>query len=190
MKWNRARSTQWQCRHSWYRIREFIDSAAVCYHHGQDNASLAQGRLPSNTRAARHSDTKVGNAWSGRSRHVKLSTLSFMSNLVERVVISRLKDYLISNDLFPRHQSAHRKKHSTETATLRVWQNFHVDVLLVFLVALVCFYYVFYCWCVVCRWNFSTWRCHSTGCHATTGCCRWRCLNTSASSSRPSYWTT
>ena len=31
--------------------------------------------------------------------------------------------YLSANGLMPRHQSAYRKKHSTETAMLRVWSD-------------------------------------------------------------------
>ena len=32
-------------------------------------------------------------------------------------------DYLVANDLLPRVQSAYRKRHSTETALLRVWSD-------------------------------------------------------------------
>ena len=46
-----------------------------------------------------------------------------MSKVVERAVAIRLNDYLTGNDLLPRHQSAYRKKHSTETAMLRVWSD-------------------------------------------------------------------
>ena len=51
------------------------------------------------------------------------NNLSFVSKVVERAVTIRLNDYLIANDLLPRPQSAYRKKHSTETATLRVWSD-------------------------------------------------------------------
>ena len=43
------------------------------------------------------------------------------SKVVERVVTEQLNEYLLTNDLMPRYQSAYRKKHSTETALLRVW---------------------------------------------------------------------
>jgi len=40
------------------------------------------------------------------------------------------------------------------------------------------------------RWSFWTWLYRSTGCHATTGSCRWKCWNTSRLTSRQPYWTT
>jgi len=53
-----------------------------------------------------------------------VSNLSFLSKLIERAVATQLNDYLVTNDLPPRHQSAYRKGHSTETAMLRVWSDF------------------------------------------------------------------
>jgi len=53
-----------------------------------------------------------------------VSNLSFLSKLIERAVATQLNDYLVANDLLPRHQSAYRKGHSTETAMLRVWSDF------------------------------------------------------------------
>ena len=49
--------------------------------------------------------------------------LSFMPKVAERVVTEQLNEYLLTNDLMPRYQSAYRKKHSTETALLRVWSD-------------------------------------------------------------------
>ena len=43
-----------------------------------------------------------------------------MSKVVERAVAKQLNEYLTTNDLLPRYQSAFRKQHSTETAMLRV----------------------------------------------------------------------
>ena len=39
-----------------------------------------------------------------------------MSKVIERAAASQLNTYLSANGLMPRHQSAYRKKHSTETA--------------------------------------------------------------------------
>jgi len=47
-----------------------------------------------------------------------ISNLSYMSKVVERAVVS-----LTTNNLQPCFQSAYRKKHSTETAMLRVWSD-------------------------------------------------------------------
>ena len=46
-----------------------------------------------------------------------------MSKVVERAVVSQLREYLSANDLFPCLQSAYRKTYSTETAMLRVWSG-------------------------------------------------------------------
>jgi len=43
-----------------------------------------------------------------------------MTNIVERAVAKQLHQYLEINGLLPRHQSAYRRHHSTETAMLRV----------------------------------------------------------------------
>jgi len=46
-----------------------------------------------------------------------------MSKVIERTVVSHLTEYLSANDLLPCFQSAYRRKHSTETALLRVWSD-------------------------------------------------------------------
>ena len=55
------------------------------------------------------------------SNYRPVSNLSFMSKVVERVVTEQLNEYLLTNDLMSRYQSAYRKNHSTKTALLRVW---------------------------------------------------------------------
>ena len=47
----------------------------------------------------------------------------YISKVTERAVVIRLNDYLAANDLLPRFQSAYGKRHSTETAMLRVWSD-------------------------------------------------------------------
>jgi len=46
-----------------------------------------------------------------------------MPFVTERAVASQLNEYLAANDLLPRYQSAYQKRHSTETAMLRVWSD-------------------------------------------------------------------
>ena len=58
------------------------------------------------------------------SNYRPVSNLSFMSKLIERAIAIQLNDYLVANNLLPRHQSAYRKGHSTEMAMLRVWSDF------------------------------------------------------------------
>jgi len=43
-----------------------------------------------------------------------------MSKVVKQAVANQLTEYLSTNNLLPCFQSAYRKKHSTETAMLRV----------------------------------------------------------------------
>ena len=47
-----------------------------------------------------------------------VSNLSFLSKLVERVVLLQLTDHVSRNDLLERNPSAYRQNHSTETALL------------------------------------------------------------------------
>ena len=49
-----------------------------------------------------------------------VSNLSFLSKVIEKIVCTRLETYLENNSLFPIMQSAYRKKHSTETAILKI----------------------------------------------------------------------
>jgi len=89
------------------------------------NASLAQGRLPPSERHAIVTPLlkKPGLDVSDMSSYEPVSNLSFMSKVVERAVTAQLNDYLLTNNLMPRYQSAYRKKHPTETALLRVWSD-------------------------------------------------------------------
>lgn len=54
------------------------------------------------------------------SSYRPVSNLSFISKVVEKAVSIQLVDYLENNGLFPSHQSAYRKFHSCETATLKI----------------------------------------------------------------------
>jgi hypothetical protein len=49
-----------------------------------------------------------------------VSNLSFISKIVEKLVLSQLSDYLMANKLFNPFQSAYRPGHSTQTALLKI----------------------------------------------------------------------
>ena len=49
-----------------------------------------------------------------------VSNLTFISEVIEKVISGRLNEHLINNSLFDPLQSAYRDKHSTETALIKV----------------------------------------------------------------------
>ena len=66
---------------------------------------------------------KTGLDTADMSNFLPVSNLSFMSKVVERALDSQLTEYVSASDLLPCLQSAYRKRHSTETAMLRVWSD-------------------------------------------------------------------
>ena len=52
-----------------------------------------------------------------------VSNLSFISKLLEKIVVTQFTGYLESNHLLPSAQSAYRRFHSTETALLKVFSD-------------------------------------------------------------------
>ena len=55
-----------------------------------------------------------------------VSNLSFISKLIEIVVLKRLTDHIVRNNLHEQFQSAYKPNHSAETALMRV----HNDILM------------------------------------------------------------
>ena len=49
-----------------------------------------------------------------------VSNLPFISKVLEKVVVKRLDDHMLDNNLYSSGQSAYRERHSTETALLKV----------------------------------------------------------------------
>ena len=49
-----------------------------------------------------------------------VSNLSFISKITEKIVSLQITNYLKTNSLFEKHQSAYRKHHNTETALIKI----------------------------------------------------------------------
>ena len=52
-----------------------------------------------------------------------ISNLRFISKLTERAVYNQTYDHLMANDLLPKLQSAYRKRYSTETALIKIYND-------------------------------------------------------------------
>ena len=57
------------------------------------------------------------------SSYRPISNLPVLSKLSERLVFNRVMSYLNNSNLFPTHQSAYRRHHSTETAVTKVYSD-------------------------------------------------------------------
>jgi hypothetical protein len=86
------------------------------------NKSLAAGEIPSSLKVALITPLlkKPDLNCNDPTNYRPVSNLPFISKLLEKVIASRLTNYLNANNMFPSHQSAYRKSHSTETALLRL----------------------------------------------------------------------
>ncbi len=86
------------------------------------NKSLLAGFLPpcQKTAVVRPILKKAGADPTVMSNYRPISNLSFLSKLIERVVVKQLTTYLTLHNLFPAVQSAYRAFHSTETVLLRI----------------------------------------------------------------------
>jgi len=105
-------------------LHEFLDDL-LPFITGMCNKSLSEGHLPSSQCHALITPIikKAGQSHSDFQNYRPISNLTFISKLVERMVSHQLVTFPNSNKLFPKLQSWFRARHSTETATLKVFSD-------------------------------------------------------------------
>ncbi|KAK3569878.1 hypothetical protein QTP86_006753 [Hemibagrus guttatus] len=91
------------------------------------NGSLTSGHVPTVFKKARVIPIlkKPTLDPSDISNYRRVSLLSFLSKILERVVCNQLSDYLMQNNLHDPNQSGFKAAHSTETALLAVTEKLH-----------------------------------------------------------------
>ena len=62
------------------------------------------------------------------SNYRPISILSFISKLLERFIVSQIRQYMVTNDIFDVFQSAYRPAHSCETALVRIQDDILVSL--------------------------------------------------------------
>ena len=104
-----------------FLLKEFVD-VLLPYVTNMVNASLSQSRLPDSQKHALVTPLlkRPGFDTADMANYRPVSNVTFVSKIVERAVAKQIHQYLEANGLLPRHQSAYRRHHSTETAMLRV----------------------------------------------------------------------
>jgi hypothetical protein len=102
----------------------FIDCLDVLLPHVTHviNTSLSSGLFPSIFKSAivRPLLKKPSLDQNCLKNYRPVSNLSFLSKILEKVVLAQLLDHLTQNHLLNPHQSAYRQSHNTETALLRI----------------------------------------------------------------------
>ena len=88
------------------------------------NAALSTCVVPPQFKQA-YCNATPEEAWTRLKWHEDPCQISFISKILEKVVLIQLKNHLSGNNLFEIFQSAYKQNHSTETAVLSV-----LDVLL------------------------------------------------------------
>ena len=91
------------------------------------NLSLTEGSFPSHFKSAHVSSLlkKPSLNKDSMKNYRPVSNLSFLSKLLEKVVVNQLNTHINSSNTSNQYQSAYRKFHSTESALLKI----HRDIL-------------------------------------------------------------
>ena len=102
-------------------LREMVD-VVLLFIWVTCNASLREGHLPSSQkRVVVTPILKKANADLDDPRNYRpISNLTFLSKVIERMVVVQITEYLDQANLMPELQSAYRQRHSTESALVKV----------------------------------------------------------------------
>ena len=57
-----------------------------------------------------------------------ISNLSFLSKILEKIVVGQLMPYLVESNLLPKFQSGYQSHHSTETLLVRLLSDIHTSI--------------------------------------------------------------
>eukprot|EP00116_Pleurobrachia_bachei_P002190 sb/3462452/ len=89
------------------------------------NGSLVSGIFPSVLKKAAIRPVYKGKGLDANSEasYRPISNLSFVSKIIEKCVAHQLTEHLEQHQLFAKVQSAYRRKHSCETATLKIFND-------------------------------------------------------------------
>ena len=88
------------------------------------NLSLTEGHFPAHFKSAyvfpRPRKRSVSLNKDSMKNYWPVSNLSFLSKVLEKVVVNKLNSHINSSNTFNQYQSAYRKFHSTEAALLQI----------------------------------------------------------------------
>ena len=86
------------------------------------NTSLTHGHFPSDLKHALIIPhlKKPGLDTNELNHYRPVSSLHFLSKIIEKIVVSRLEEHMYAHNLYDPLQSAYRAKHATETAIIKL----------------------------------------------------------------------
>ena len=108
---------------------EFLDQP-LPFIHIMCNESISTGTLPSSQKRAIVTPRlkKKGMDLGEPSSFRPISNLSFMSKILEKIVVKQLMSFLLESNLLPKFQSGYRSHHSTETLLVRLQSDIHTAI--------------------------------------------------------------